>query len=85
MSVLPKGMPRMGLQSRFFAAILVLLGIVVVVMLLLWQRQQASQHEVSEVTRTGCAGLVMSITGTPGFTRGGASGLANSALAPIVA
>ena len=28
MSVPGKGMPRMGLQSRFFAAILVLLGVV---------------------------------------------------------
>ena len=58
MSVLRRGMPRMGLQSRFFAAIVVLLGIVVVVMLLLWQRQQATQHEVSEVTRVAMRDLI---------------------------
>ena len=36
--------PGLSLQSRFYAAILVLLAIVVLVMVLLWQRQQASQH-----------------------------------------
>ena len=50
--------PRMGLQSRFFAAILVLLAVVVVVMVLLWNRQQATQHEVSEVTRAAMHGLL---------------------------
>ena len=43
--------PRLGLQSRFFAAILLLLAVLVLVMVLLWNRQQATQHEVSEVTR----------------------------------
>ncbi len=43
--------PRLGLQSRFFAVILLLLAVVVLVMVLLWNRQQATQHEVSEVTR----------------------------------
>ncbi len=43
--------PSWGLQSKFFAGILLLLGIVVLVMVLLWNRQQATQHEVSEVTR----------------------------------
>ena len=50
--------PGLSLQSRFYAAILVLLAIVVLVMVLLWQRQQASQHEVSEVTRTAMHGLL---------------------------
>ena len=50
--------PRFGLQSRVFAAILLLLGVVVVVMLMLWQRQQASQHQVSDVTRTAMHGLI---------------------------
>ena len=40
--------------------------------------------DVNELTRTGCAGLVMLMTGTPGFMRGGAAGLVNSALGPIV-
>ncbi len=43
--------PRLGLQSRFFVAILLLVAVVVLVMVLLWNRQQATQHEVSEVTR----------------------------------
>ena len=50
--------PGLSLQSRFYAAILVLLAIVVLVMVLLWQRQQASQHEVSEVTRNAMHGLL---------------------------
>ena len=50
--------PRMGLQSRFFAAILLLLAVVVLVMVLLWNRQQATQHEVSEVTRAAMHGLL---------------------------
>jgi len=48
----------MGLQSRFFAAILALLAVVALVMLLLWERQQATQHEVSEVTRLAMHELV---------------------------
>ncbi|RZA22222.1 MAG: EAL domain-containing protein [Lysobacteraceae bacterium] len=51
-------LPRMGLQSWFFAAILALLAILVLVMLLLWQRQQSTQHEVSEVTRIAMHGLI---------------------------
>ena len=51
-------LPRMGLQSWFFAAILILLSVVVVVMLLLWQRQLATQHQVSDVTRTAMHGLI---------------------------
>ncbi len=43
--------PRLGLQAQFFVAILLLLAVVVLVMVLLWHRQQATQHEVSEVTR----------------------------------
>ena len=50
--------PGLSLQSRFYGAILVLLAIVVLVMVLLWQRQQASQHEVSEVTRNAMHGLL---------------------------
>jgi diguanylate cyclase (GGDEF)-like protein len=50
--------PGLSLQSRFYAAILVLLAIVVLVMVLLWQRQQSSQHEVSEVTRNAMHGLL---------------------------
>ena len=50
--------PRLGLQSRFIAAIIGLLLVVVLVMLLLWQRQQASQHEVSDVTRKAMHGLL---------------------------
>ena len=50
--------PGLSLQSRFYAAILVLLAIVVLVMVLLWQRQQDSQHEVSEVTRNAMHGLL---------------------------
>ena len=58
MSVLRKGMPRMGLQSRFIAAILVLLGAVVAVLMLLWEGQQATQHEVREVTRAAMHELI---------------------------
>ncbi|HOU66412.1 MAG TPA: diguanylate cyclase, partial [Thermomonas sp.] len=50
--------PGLSLQSRFYAAILALLAIVVLVMVLLWQRQQSSQHEVSEVTRNAMHGLL---------------------------
>jgi diguanylate cyclase (GGDEF)-like protein len=50
--------PRLGLQSRFIAAIIALLAIVVLVMMLMWQRQQASQHEVSDVTRQAMHGLL---------------------------
>ena len=50
--------PGLSLQSRFYAAILALLAIVVLVMVLLWQRQQDSQHEVSEVTRHAMHGLL---------------------------
>ena len=50
--------PRMGLQSRFFAAILLLLALLVLVMVLVWQRQQSTQHEVSEVTRVAMHGLL---------------------------
>jgi hypothetical protein len=48
----------MGLQSRFFAAILLLLALLVLVMVLVWQRQQSTQHEVSEVTRVAMHGLL---------------------------
>ena len=58
MSVPGKGMPRMGLQSRFFAAILVLLGVVALVVVMAWQRQQAAQHEVREVTRAAMHELI---------------------------
>ena len=50
--------PGLSLQSRFYAAILALLAIVVLVMVLLWQRQQSSQHEVSDVTRNAMHGLL---------------------------
>ena len=50
--------PRMGLQSRFFAAILAMLAVVVLMMVLLWQRQQAAQHEVSDVTRAAMHSLI---------------------------
>ena len=50
--------PRLSLQSRFYLAILLLLAVVVLVMLLLWKRQQAVQHEVSEVTRQAMHGLL---------------------------
>jgi len=50
--------PRMGLQSRFFAAIAGMLAVVVVMMVLLWQRQQAAQHEVSDVTRAAMHALI---------------------------
>ncbi len=42
---------RIGLQTRFIAAIAFLFVVVVVVMVLLWNRQQVTQHDVSEVTR----------------------------------
>jgi diguanylate cyclase (GGDEF)-like protein len=48
----------MGLQSRFFAAIAGMLAVVVVMMVLLWQRQQAAQHEVSDVTRAAMHALI---------------------------
>ena len=50
--------PRLGLQSRFIAAIVALLGVVVLALVLLWQRQQASRHEVSEATRRAMHGLL---------------------------
>ncbi|MEO5629441.1 MAG: EAL domain-containing protein [Thermomonas sp.] len=49
---------RWGLQSKFLAGILLLLAFVVLVMVLLWNRQQATQHEVSEVTRAAMHELV---------------------------
>ena len=48
----------MGLQSRVFAAILGMLAIVVLMMVLLWQRQQDSQHQVSDVTRAAMHELI---------------------------
>jgi diguanylate cyclase (GGDEF)-like protein len=49
---------RVGLQGRFFGAIGLMLAVAVLVMVLLWNRQQASQYEVSEVTRSAMHGLV---------------------------
>ncbi|HTL15264.1 MAG TPA: diguanylate cyclase, partial [Thermomonas sp.] len=50
--------PTWGLQSRFLAAIVLLLAVVVLLMVLLWNRQQASQHEVSRITRDAMHGLL---------------------------
>jgi diguanylate cyclase (GGDEF)-like protein len=44
--------PRIGLQIRFLAALALLFVVVVAVVMLLWNRQQATQHDVSEVTRS---------------------------------
>jgi len=49
---------RWGLQGRFFGAIGLMLAMTVLVMVLLWNRQQASQYEVSDVTRQAMQGLV---------------------------
>ncbi|GHB98543.1 GGDEF domain-containing protein [Thermomonas carbonis] len=71
--------PGLSLQSRFYAAILALLAIVVLVMVLLWQRQQSSQHEVSEVTRQAMHGLLSELVRIDGEAevRQLADGLAN--------
>ena len=50
--------PRLSLRARFQLAILLLLAVVVLAMLLLWQRQQASQHEIIDVTREAMHGLL---------------------------
>ncbi len=49
---------RIGLQTRFLAAILILFVVVVLVMVQLWNRQQATQHAVSEVTRAAMHELI---------------------------
>ncbi|MDI1251995.1 EAL domain-containing protein [Thermomonas sp.] len=49
---------RIGLQTRFLAAILIMFVVVVLVMLQLWNRQQATQHDVSEVTRAAMHELI---------------------------
>ena len=48
----------LSLQMRFYAGILLLLAVFVLVTVMLWQRQQSSQHEVSEVTRKAMHGLL---------------------------
>ena len=50
--------PRLGLQLQFFVAIVLLLAAVILVMVLLWNRQQVTQHEVSEVTRAAMHDLL---------------------------
>jgi diguanylate cyclase (GGDEF)-like protein len=50
--------PRIGLQTRFLAAILLLFLVLVLVMVQLWNRQQATQHDVSEVTRAAMHELI---------------------------
>ncbi|MEO5962495.1 MAG: EAL domain-containing protein [Thermomonas sp.] len=50
--------PRIGLQTRFLAAILILLVVFVLVMMQLWNRQQATQHDISEVTRAAMHELI---------------------------
>jgi diguanylate cyclase (GGDEF)-like protein len=49
---------RIGLQTRFLAPILVMFVVVVLVMVQLWSRQQATQHDVSEVTRAAMHELI---------------------------
>lgn len=57
---------RFGLQGRFFGAIGLMLAVAVLVMVLLWNRQQASQYEVSDVTRQAMHGLVSEQVRTDG-------------------
>ncbi|MEO6154964.1 MAG: EAL domain-containing protein [Thermomonas sp.] len=58
--------PRMGLQARFFAMLLFLFLVAVLVMVLLWNRQQATQHDVSEVTRAAMHELISEQVRTDG-------------------
>ncbi len=61
--------PRIGLQTRFLAAILILLLVLVLVMVQLWNRQQATQHDVSEVTRAAMHELIYEQVRTDGETQ----------------
>ncbi|MDQ3040144.1 MAG: hypothetical protein M3R16_10175, partial [Pseudomonadota bacterium] len=58
--------PRIGLQTRFIATILILLVVVVLVIMQLWNRQQATQHDVSEVTRAAMHELIYEQVRTDG-------------------
>ncbi len=58
--------PRVGLQARFLVAIVILLVGLVLVMLQLWNREQATQHDVSEVTRTAMHELIYEQVRTDG-------------------
>ena len=61
--------PRIGLQTRFLAAILIMLVVFVLVMVQLWNRQQATQHDVSEVTRAAMHELIYEHVRTDGETQ----------------
>ncbi len=61
--------PRIGLQTRFLAAIVILFVVLVLVMVLLWNRQQATQHDVSEVTRAAMHELIYEQVRTDGETQ----------------
>ncbi len=61
--------PRIGLQTRFLAAILILFVVLVLVMVQLWNRQQATQHDVSEVTRAAMHELIYERVRTDGETQ----------------
>lgn len=60
---------RIGLQSRFLAVILIMLVVFVLVMVQLWDRQQATQHDISEVTRAAMHELIYEQVRTDGQTQ----------------
>lgn len=61
--------PRIGLQTRFLVAILIMLVVFVLVMAQLWNRQQATQHDISEVTRAAMHELIYEQVRTDGETQ----------------
>lgn len=61
--------PRIGLQTRFLVAILIMLVVFVLVMVQLWNRQQATQHDISEVTRAAMHELIYEQVRTDGETQ----------------
>ena len=60
---------RAGLQTRFLAAILIMLVVVVLVMVQLWNRQQATQHDISEITRAAMRELIYEQVRSDGETQ----------------
>ena len=61
--------PRIGLQTRFLVAILIMFLVFVLVMVQLWNRQQATQHDISEVTRAAMHELIYEQVRTDGETQ----------------
>ncbi len=60
---------RAGLQTRFLGAILIMLVVLVLVMVQLWNRQQATQHDISEITRAAMRELIYEQVRSDGETQ----------------